>query len=163
MRISEEIRSINSSPATTSNFSGHLFSDYLLKTVLGVIISLLPKFDYTEQQNLITLLLETVDTTTVLTGWLKSITNRFVDTLRRWLRSQVAKAADCKSAIVGSTPTGASSIKPTFWQRKRGFFSFFGEAACWQRLTHTNGHWGGKCLIGVNTHADMTLSRAFIV
>ena len=30
----------------------------------------------------------------------------------KWLRSQVAKAADCKSAIVGSTPTGASQLKP---------------------------------------------------
>ena len=29
------------------------------------------------------------------------------------LRSQVAKAADCKSAIVGSTPTGASFFSDT--------------------------------------------------
>jgi hypothetical protein len=31
---------------------------------------------------------------------------------RERLRSQVAKAADCKSAIVGSTPTGASASEP---------------------------------------------------
>ena len=29
------------------------------------------------------------------------------DSWSSWLRSQVAKAADCKSVIVGSTPTGA--------------------------------------------------------
>ena len=35
------------------------------------------------------------------------------------LRSQVAKAADCKSAIVGSTPTGASHQKTLAIPRKR--------------------------------------------
>jgi hypothetical protein len=30
------------------------------------------------------------------------------DETTRWLRGQVAKATDCKSVIVGSTPTGAS-------------------------------------------------------
>ena len=44
------------------------------------------------------------------------------------LRSQVAKAADCKSAIVGSTPTGASSLStPANPQKQRvlqGFFRF---------------------------------------
>ena len=39
-------------------------------------------------------------------------------------RSQVAKAADCKSAIVGSTPTGASFLfcRNVFsqWHRPRG-------------------------------------------
>lgn len=39
-----------------------------------------------------------------------------------WLRGQVAKATDCKSVIVGSTPTGAS--KETFADAKVSFFYF---------------------------------------
>ena len=35
--------------------------------------------------------------------------NESADETDRWLRGQVAKATDCKSVIVGSTPTGASS------------------------------------------------------
>ena len=38
--------------------------------------------------------------------------------IRDRLRSQVAKAADCKSAIVGSTPTGASHQKTLAKSRK---------------------------------------------
>jgi hypothetical protein len=44
------------------------------------------------------------------------------------LRSQVAKAADCKSVIVGSTPTGAFEQNPSF---NEGFCFFDGS-----RSTH---------------------------
>ena len=47
------------------------------------------------------------------------------------LRSQVAKAADCKSAIVGSTPTGASlALTPAKFRNCRvsqGFLRFWGR------------------------------------
>ncbi len=33
-----------------------------------------------------------------------------IHSVKVWRRGQVAKAADCKSAIVGSTPTDASHI-----------------------------------------------------
>ena len=54
--------------------------------------------------------------------------NRLIDVGKEWLRSQVAKAADCKSAIVGSTPTGASASEtPAMCRQQRpsqGFFRF---------------------------------------
>ena len=57
------------------------------------------------------------------------------------LRSQVAKAADCKSAIVGSTPTGASPPSPL---RSPGFAGFRGGfcvsgARCSAEPTTRNG------------------------
>ena len=54
--------------------------------------------------------------------------NRLIDVGTERLRSQVAKAADCKSAIVGSTPTGASASEtPAMCRHQRpsqGFFRF---------------------------------------
>lgn len=44
------------------------------------------------------------------------------DSWSSWLRSQVAKAADCKSVIVGSTPTGALNRQNPL--HCRGFCSF---------------------------------------
>jgi hypothetical protein len=54
-------------------------------------------------------------------------------------REFCSNVADCKSAIVGSTPTGASQAKPTFTHCIRGFFRFvsFGHTLhrnAWERM-----------------------------
>ena len=61
-----------------------------------------------------------------------------------WRRSQVAKAADCKSAIVGSTPTGASFF--LVWEHGFPVMSFArewedGRISSWPtKSVETHGH-----------------------
>ena len=66
-----------------------------------------------------------VEESPTLTGRQNSF-KTLIGIIGKRLRSQVAKAADCKSAIVGSTPTGASQQKTRFFlniiRKTRGFF-----------------------------------------